>query len=104
MLKIWIILTAVFASEVLTTPVKKCRFIVTIKFTVPLFICLTNSFIQLILKFRLFVGKLDKELPFPLSVEVEGCDKPPCKIVKGTKISMHIKFTNGMLTEHKILK
>ncbi|XP_073820389.1 Niemann-Pick type C-2e [Musca autumnalis] len=38
------------------------------------------------------VKECKKGQPFPLSVEVVGCDEMPCNVVKGTTAVMHVHF------------
>ncbi|XP_030376220.1 uncharacterized protein LOC115625335 [Scaptodrosophila lebanonensis] len=33
-----------------------------------------------------------KGKPFPLSVRVEGCEEPPCEVIKGTTAVMEVQF------------
>ncbi|XP_053953955.1 NPC intracellular cholesterol transporter 2-like [Anastrepha ludens] len=38
------------------------------------------------------VKQCSKGQPFPLSVDIEGCDQPPCNVVKGTTALMKVNF------------
>ena len=33
--------------------------------------------------------------PFPLSVDVKGCDQPPCDVIKGSSAIMDVQFVGS---------
>ena len=43
----------------------------------------------------LFLGKNGQ--PFPLSVDIEGCDEPPCTVIKGTTAIMYVHILGSKL-------
>lgn len=58
--------------------------------------------IKIIFKEMNFIGKNGE--PFPLSVDIEGCEEPPCDVVKGTTAIMYVHFLGSKFTVLKVIK